>query len=92
MGTPSLVPVKTARAFGADMVVMGGLAADHAAERDKAVKTLAGSRHCGDGRRNLERSGDGDAFVAGACCGNRHLGATPQLGGDVGVIGRLDEK
>ncbi len=74
------------------MVVMSGLAADHAAERDKPVETLARPRDSADRRGDLERPGDRDALMAGAGRGERALGAAPQFGGDVGVIGRLDEE
>ncbi len=68
------------------------LAADHAAERDKPVETLARSPGDADRRRDLERSGDRDELVGGADRGERTLSAPPQLGCDVGVIGRLHDE
>jgi hypothetical protein len=76
---------------------MRGLAANDAAERDIAVKARPGAaRACergkADGSRDFEGAGHGDAGVARARRLDRCQRALEKLGGDVRVIGRLDDE
>ncbi len=84
--------LQRARGLGADMVVMGGLAADHAAERDKPVKPPAGRGGQRDRRRDLEGAGHRGDLAGRPGSGNRALGTLPQQRGKVRIIGRLDEQ
>src|SRR5271170_8251668 len=84
--------LQPARTLGADVIVMRGLAADHAAERHEPVKTLARPRGDPNRGRNFERPGNQDALMGGAGSGKRAFGPAPQSLGDVSVIGRLDQE
>src|ERR1043165_4898270 len=76
----------------ADVVVMRGLAANDAAQRDEAVETRA--RGCAlaslhgifDRSRDLESAGDGDALVAGARLLKGLQGALQKLVGDMRIV------
>src|SRR6185437_9949869 len=88
--------LQAARALAADIVVMGRLAADDAAERDIAVEATAdivAARLDGDADRGgyLEGAGHGEALVAGAARVERLDGAARQLFGDMRVIRRFDD-
>ena len=74
------------------MVVMGRLAADHAAKRHIPVIGSAGLGGQGDCRRDLERAGDGNRLASGAGFGDDTLRAASQIGGDMLVEERLDEQ
>ena len=50
--------LQPSRALGANVIVMGRLTPDHAAERDKAVEPVGRPGDQSDSRRNLECSGD----------------------------------
>ena len=76
----------------ADVVVMGSLAADDAAERDKAVEPATPSRGKADRRRHLEGARHLDALKGRAGGGDDALGALPQPVRDMTVVGRLDEE
>ena len=58
--------LEAARAFGADQIVMAGLAANDAAQRDIAVEAVAREMRELDRRRNLECARHGHAFVGDA--------------------------
>src|SRR5580698_318095 len=75
---------------------MKGLAADDAAERNRAVvwasrrlRRVKGDRHA-DG--NLERARDADDIVGGACGFKRASGAGEQASADRFIIARLDNE
>ncbi len=74
------------------MVVMGGLAADHAAEPDKPVKPPARLGAQRDRRGDLEGAGHRRDLAGRASRRDGALGALPQQRRDMGVIGRLDEQ
>src|SRR6185312_1979607 len=83
--------LQAARALVADMVVMAGLAADHAAERDIAVE-LPRLRGELDRAGKLESPGHGHRLESRPGLGQRPLGAVPQEVADMRVIAGLDEK
>src|SRR5947208_2864970 len=88
-------PLQAARALAADIVVMRGLAADDAAQRDIAVKArLARAPRLSldgkaDRRRYLEGARHSEALVAGASRIKRRDCAARQLVGDMRIIARL---
>ncbi len=84
--------LQATRALGADVVVMGGLPANHAAECDEPIEPIARPRGKADRRWDLERTRNLQAFVGSAGCRKGTLGATTKLRSDMGVIRRLDEQ
>ena len=85
-----------AGALVADDIVVGGLAADDAAERQIAVERPALDldrrldRHL-DGGRNLQHAGHGKALIAGARLLQRGNRALRQLIGDIGIEARFHD-
>ena len=82
--------------FIGDDVEMIRLAADHGAERDKAVivgaAVFGAVQRKGDHCRNFQRAGHSDDVVGGACLVERGLGAVEQGVGEVVVEARFDDQ
>jgi hypothetical protein len=80
---------QAARALAADIVVVRGLAADHAAQSQEAVVAAGGER---DRAGNLERARHDHALRGGAILADLGLGTGDQRVGDLGVIARFDDQ
>ncbi len=74
------------------MLVMRGLAPDHATERDKPVEPLGRFRGQRNRRRDLEGARHRNRFAGRPGLGYRALGPLSQHRGEMRVIGRLDEQ
>src|SRR5690242_18019873 len=75
------------------MVVMSGLATNHAAECDKTVKLAGrGPGNEGDRRRDFEGARHRYDLEGRPRRGDGALGTLAQQGGEVRVIGRLDKQ
>src|SRR5436305_8162514 len=90
--------LQAAGALLAHVVIMRGLAANDAAQRDEPVEARAGGRALAGlhgifyRSRDLECAGHHDALMAGARLIERRQSALEKLVGDVSVIARLHDQ